>query len=118
MINVPEYIKSLTPYVPGKPVEELERELGITGSIKLASNENPLGPSPKAVAAIKKAAEGLNRYPDGSGFYLSQALTKKYGVDPGQIILGNGSNELIELEVRTFVQPGDASISADPSFVV
>ena len=118
MINVPEYIKSLTPYVPGKPVEELERELGITGSIKLASNENPLGPSPKAVAAIKKAAEGLNRYPDGSGFYLSQALTKKYGVDPGQIILGNGSNELIELVVRTFVQPGDEIISADPSFVV
>jgi histidinol-phosphate aminotransferase len=118
MINVPEYIKSLTPYVPGKPIEELERELGITGSIKLASNENPLGPSPKAVAAIKKAAEWLNRYPDGSGFYLSQALTKKYGVDPGQIILGNGSNELIELVVRTFVQPGDEIISADPSFVV
>ena len=118
MINVPEHIKSLTPYVPGKPIEELERELGITGCIKLASNENPLGPSPKAVAAIKKAAEGLNRYPDGGGFYLSQALTKKYGVDPGQIILGNGSNELIELVVRTFVQPGDEIISADPSFVV
>ena len=118
MLNVPEHIKNLVPYVPGKPIEELERELGITGSIKLASNENPLGPSPKAVAAIKKAAEGLNRYPDGSGFYLSQALTKKYGVDPGQIILGNGSNELIELVVRTFVQPGDEIISADPSFVV
>jgi len=118
MINVPEHIKSLIPYVPGKPIEELERELGITGCIKLASNENPLGPSPKAVAAIKKAAEGLNRYPDGGGFYLSQALTKKYGVDPGQIILGNGSNELIELVVRTFVQPGDEIISADPSFVV
>jgi histidinol-phosphate aminotransferase len=118
MINVPEHIKSLTPYVPGKPIEELERELGITGSIKLASNENPLGPSPKAVAAIKRTVEGLNRYPDGSGFYLSQALAKKYEVDPAQVILGNGSNELIELVVRTFVQPGDEIISADPSFVV
>jgi len=118
MVNVSENIKSISPYVPGKPVEELERELGISGSIKLASNENPLGPSPKAVAAIRKALEGLNRYPDGSGFYLSQALAKTYGVDIAQVILGNGSNELIELAVRTFVQPGDEVISADPSFVV
>ncbi len=118
MINVSENIRSINPYVPGKPIEELERELGITGSIKLASNENPLGPSPKAVAAVKRAVEGLNRYPDGSGFYLSQALAKKYGVEIPQVILGNGSNELIELLVRTFVQPGDEVISADPSFVV
>ncbi len=118
VIRVSENIKNITPYVPGKPIEELERELGISGSIKLASNENPLGPSPKAIAAIKKAVEGLNRYPDGSGFYLSQALAKKYGVALNQIILGNGSNELIELVVRTFVQPGDEIISADPSFVV
>jgi histidinol-phosphate aminotransferase len=118
MITVSENIKNITPYVPGKPIEELERELGISGSIKLASNENPIGPSPKAMAAIKKAVEGLNRYPDGSGFYLSQALAKKYGVDISQIILGNGSNELIELVVRTFVRPGDEIISADPSFVV
>ena len=118
MIRVSENIKNITPYVPGKPIEELERELGISGSIKLASNENALGPSPKAIAAIKKAVEGLNRYPDGSGFYLSQALAKKYGVALNQIILGNGSNELIELVVRTFVQPGDEIISADPTFVV
>lgn len=118
MLNVPEHIRNLIPYVPGKPIEELERELGITGSIKLASNENPLGPSPKAVAALKKAAEGLNRYPDGSGFYLSQALAKKYGVDTSQVVLGNGSNELIELAVRAFVLPGDEVVSADPSFVV
>jgi histidinol-phosphate aminotransferase len=118
MINVSDNIKSINPYVPGKPIEELERELGITGSIKLASNENPLGPSTKALLAIKKALQGLNRYPDGSGYYLSQALAKKYGVDISQIILGNGSNELIELVVRTFVQPGDEVISADPSFVV
>jgi histidinol-phosphate aminotransferase len=118
MIPVSENIKSISPYVPGKPIEELERELGISGSIKLASNENPLGPSPKAVTAIKRAVEGLNRYPDGSGFYLSQALAKQLGVEVPQIILGNGSNELIELAVRTFVQPGDEVISADPSFVV
>jgi len=118
MISASEHIKAITPYVPGKPVEELERELGISGSIKLASNENPLGPSPRAVAAIRKALEGLNRYPDGSGFYLSQALAKNYGVDIAQIILGNGSNELIEMVVRTFVQPGDEVVSADPSFVV
>jgi histidinol-phosphate aminotransferase len=118
MIPVSENIKSISPYVPGKPIEELERELGISGSIKLASNENPLGPSPKAVNAVRKALEGLNRYPDGSGFYLSQALAKSLGVDLNQVILGNGSNELIELAVRTFVQPGEEVVSADPSFVV
>lgn len=118
MIDVAENIRTINPYVPGKPVEELERELGITGSIKLASNENPLGPSPKAVSAFKKTAEGLNRYPDGSGFYLSQALAKKYAVEAPQVILGNGSNELLELAVRAFVRPGEEVVSADPSFVV
>lgn len=118
MIPVSANITALTPYSPGKPLEELERELGITGSIKLASNENPLGPSPKALAAVKKTAAGLNRYPDGSGFALTQALAKHCGVDPSRIILGNGSNELIELAVRTFVLPGDEVISAAPSFVV
>ncbi len=118
MITVSDNIKNIIPYVPGKPLEELERELGITGSIKLASNENPLGPSPKAVAAIKKAMEGLSRYPDGSGYYLSKALSQKYALDLSQVILGNGSNELIELAIRTFVQPGDEVISAEQSFVV
>jgi histidinol-phosphate aminotransferase len=118
MIGVSDNIKNITPYVPGKPIEELERELGISGSIKLASNENPLGPSPKAMVALKKVVEGVNRYPDGSGFYLSQALAAKFSVDLSQIILGNGSNELIELVVRTFVRPGDEVVSADPSFVV
>jgi histidinol-phosphate aminotransferase len=118
MIEVSDNIKNIKPYVPGKPMEELERELGISGCIKLASNENPLGPSPKAVAAVKKAVLGLNRYPDGSGFYLSRALAKACGTDPENIILGNGSNELIELLVRTFVRNGDEVISADPSFVV
>ena len=118
MISVSENIKSITPYSPGKPIEELERELGITGSIKLASNENPLGPSPKALQAIREGLAGLNRYPDGSGHYLCKAIAEKLGVDPSQIILGNGSNEVIELAVRTFVQPGDEVISAAPSFVV
>lgn len=118
MITVSENIQNIKPYIPGKPIEELERELGITGCIKLASNENPLGPSPKALSAIKKVLEGLNRYPDGSGHYLTQALAKKYEVEPTQIVLGNGSNELIELAVRAFVQPGDEVISAHPSFLV
>lgn len=118
MISVSENIRTITPYTPGKPIEELEREIGITGSIKLASNENPLGPSPKAVNAVKKALDGINRYPDGSGFYLTQAISKKLGVGPDQVILGNGSNELIELAVRTFVQPEEEVVSAEPSFVV
>ncbi len=118
MISVSDNIKNIIPYVPGKPIEELERELGISGSIKLASNENPLGPSPKATAALKKIVARLNRYPDGSGFNLSQSLAAKYNVELPQVILGNGSNELIELVVRTFVQPGDEVVSADPSFVV
>lgn len=118
MIPVSENIRTITPYSPGKPLEELERELGISGSIKLASNENPLGPSPKAVAAVKKALEGLHRYPDGSGHFLAGALANKFGVEAAQVVLGNGSNELIELAVRTFVQPGDEVVSADPSFVV
>ena len=118
MITVSENIKNITPYTPGKPVEELERELGISGSIKLASNENPLGPSPKALRAIREGLSGLNRYPDGSGYYLRQAIAQKLGVDLSQIIIGNGSNEIIELAVRTFVQPGEEVISADPSFVV
>jgi histidinol-phosphate aminotransferase len=87
VVSVPDNIKNISPYVPGKPIEELERELGISGSIKLASNENPLGPSPKAIAALKKVVAGLNRYPDGSGFYLSQALASKYNVDIQQVIL-------------------------------
>ena len=113
-----EHILGIAPYEPGKPIEELERELGIHDAIKLASNENPLPPSERVRQAVAAALATLNRYPDGSGFYLSQALAKNYGVDISQVILGNGSNELIELVVRTFAQPGDEIISADPSFVV
>jgi histidinol-phosphate aminotransferase len=115
---VPEWIRTLVPYPPGMPIEELERELGIRDSIKLASNENPLGPSPKAVEAIARALPNLHRYPDGSAFYLTRRLAERHGVPPEQIIVGNGSNELIELVVRTFVRPRDEVVMADQAFVV
>src|SRR5205085_8720857 len=92
---VPPYIESLTPYVPGKPIEELERELGISGAIKVASNENPLGPSPKALAALPAALPQLHLYPDAGGFALRRALAAKYKLELGQIALGNGSNDLL-----------------------
>jgi histidinol-phosphate aminotransferase len=111
-------IAGISPYVPGKPVEELERELGITGSIKLASNENPLGPSPKAVEAVKGALSKLHRYPDGSGYHLKRAIAGRLGVKPANIVLGNGSNELLEMAVRTFLWPGGAAVMGEPSFVV
>jgi histidinol-phosphate aminotransferase len=113
-----EHILGIAPYEPGKPIEELERELGIHDAIKLASNENPLPPSGRVQQAILAALSHLNRYPDGSGFYLRQALAKKHGVSPDQVVLGNGSNELIELLVRAFLRPGDEAIVPHPSFVV
>ncbi|MBF0473746.1 MAG: histidinol-phosphate transaminase [Nitrospirae bacterium] len=117
-MTVPKYVDKINPYVPGKPIEELERELGITGSIKLASNENPLGASPKAISAIKNLNYSLNRYPDGNGFYLKEALSALHNVKSDEIILGNGSNELLDVAVRTFMQPGDDAVMADPSFIV
>ena len=113
-----EHILGIAPYEPGKPVEELEREVGIHDAIKLASNENPLGPSDKVQQAIIAALPNLNRYPDGSGHFLRQALAKKHGVTADQIILGNGSNELIELIVRSFLKSGDEAVVPHPSFVV
>jgi histidinol-phosphate aminotransferase len=118
MIKAPEYILSVKPYVPGKPIEELERELGIKGSVKLASNENPLGPSKLALESIKDSLEALNRYPDGSGYYLKEKLSRRLGIKPECIILGNGSNELLDIAVRTFMSPGDDAVMAAPSFVV
>jgi histidinol-phosphate aminotransferase len=124
MIRPPDYISGIKPYVPGKPVEELERELGIKDSIKLASNENPIGPSPMALKALiedltsSNRANGINRYPDGSGYYLKGALSEKLSAGQDEIILGNGSNELIDIAARTFLQPGDEAVMAHPSFVV
>jgi len=113
-----EHILGIAPYEPGKPIEELERELMIHNPIKLASNENPLPPSDRVQKAIIAALSSLDRYPDGSGFYLRQALAKKHGVMPDQVVLGNGSNELIELLVRSFLRPGDEAVVPHPSFVV
>jgi histidinol-phosphate aminotransferase len=103
---VPPYIESLSPYVPGKPVEELERELGITGALKVASNENPLGPSPLAAEAARAAIADVNQYPDGGGFTLRQLLAARHGVGLDEIVLGAGSNEIIDMLVRTFCRAG------------
>jgi histidinol-phosphate aminotransferase len=116
--RVPEYIRSLVPYEPGKPIEEVEREYGIEDSIKLASNENPLGPSPKAVQALAARLNQLNLYPDGDCFYLKRALAAKLGVGGERVIFGNGSNELIELAVRTFMRAGDEAVMAHQAFVI
>jgi histidinol-phosphate aminotransferase len=124
MVKPPHYVSAIQPYVPGKPVEELERELGIRDSVKLASNENPLGPSPLVLKEIindltnTKSSLSLNRYPDGNGYYLKQALTRRLSVSEDEIILGNGSNELIDIAARTFLQLGDEAVMATPSFVV
>lgn len=117
-LRIPEYIKKLQPYIPGKPLEELERDLGITGAIKLASNENPFGPSRKALLAIRRAMAGIHRYPDGRGYDLKTALSRLLKTGPETIILGNGSNEIIELAIRTFLRPGEEAVMGDPSFLV
>lgn len=118
MINPNENIKDLIPYVPGKPTEELERELGISGSVKLASNENPLGPSPLALEAVKKSMGSINRYPDGDSYYLKTRLAEKHGVKNENIILGNGSNEVIEIAARAYLSRDDEAIYARHAFIV
>lgn len=116
--QIPDYIRTLIPYAPGKPIEEVEREYGIEGSVKLASNENPLGPSPFAVKALQERLHQLHLYPDGDCFYLKRGLAAKLGVAPERIIFGNGSNELIELAVRAFMRPGDEAVMANQAFVI
>ncbi len=115
---VPPYVETLTPYLPGKPIEEVEREYGISNVAKLASNENPLGPSPRALAAAREACARVNLYPDGSAFYLKRALAQKLSVTPQEIVVGNGSNEVLELMVRTFLGPDDETLTSENSFVV
>lgn len=115
---VASYIETLKPYVPGKPIEETERDYGITGAIKLASNENPLGPSPLAIEAIEAAARKVHLYPDGSSYYLMQKLSAFLGVKPEEVFVGNGSNEIIELMVRTFTTPEDEAILCKGSFLM
>ncbi len=111
-------IERLTPYPPGKPIEELEREWGITGSIKLASNENPLGPSPKAMMVIKENLHNIHRYPDSSCYYLRQKLAKKFGLPMSKIIVGNGSDEIIGLVVYIFLSPEEEVIFPMPTFLL
>lgn len=117
-MNVHPTIASLVPYSPGKPLEELEREYGIQNAVKLASNENPLGPSPKAQHALAQAVSSLHRYPDGSAYTLRQALAQRWGVNADHIIVGNGSDEIISLLVRAFLAPGDEAVMADQTFVM
>ncbi len=111
-------VRGLQPYQPGKPIDELERELGITDAVKLASNENPLGPSPLAVEAGRKAMADIGLYPDGNGFRLKQKLSEGLGVPTERITLGNGSSDILEFVVRAFVQPGDEVLFSEHAFAI
>ena len=111
-------IEQMAPYEAGKPLETLEREIGVKNAIKLASNENPLGPSPCALQAITKALQDIHRYPDSAAWALREKLAERLHVPMSEIIHGNGSSEVLELALRTFVGPGQHVIFADPSFVM
>lgn len=116
----PEYIRAIAPYQPGKPISELAREMGLEEAsiVKLASNENPLGIGTKAKTALLNAVSDLARYPDGNGFELKAKLAEKFGVQHGQIVLGNGSNDILELVARTFLSPRDEAVYSQYSFAV
>ncbi|MDF1589477.1 MAG: histidinol-phosphate transaminase [Gammaproteobacteria bacterium] len=111
-------VTQLQPYVPGKPIEELERQYGVTNIVKLASNENPLGPSPRVLAAVQQASKSLSLYPDGNGFSLKSALAEKYQLELNQITLGNGSNDVLEIIARTFVSAEDEVLYSQYTFAV
>ena len=115
---VQPHLAQLTPYQAGKPLEELARELGLTDAIKLASNENPLGPSPKALDAIQENLASLHRYPDSHAYYLKEDLSRHLGLQPGQLILGNGSDEVLDLLVRALVPPGGEVLSTTHTFLM
>ncbi|GAA4089694.1 histidinol-phosphate transaminase [Zhongshania borealis] len=111
-------VRGLQPYQPGKPIEELQRELGLSDVVKLASNENPLGPSPLALAAAERALKNLHLYPDASGFELKKKLAVKLGVSEQQFTLGNGSNDVLDLIARTFLGPGCSAVFSQHAFIV
>ncbi|MFQ5777162.1 MAG: histidinol-phosphate transaminase [Terriglobia bacterium] len=115
--RVPDYVARVRPYVPGKPIEEVERELGLT-AIKLASNENPLGPSPKAVEAMAKFLRQSHRYPDAGGYYLRKKLAERHNIEMDRIVLGAGSTELIQLLNHVYLGPGRQGLSSEGSFVM
>lgn len=117
-VPVRKNLLQVKPYVPGKPIEDLERELGIRNASKMASNENPLGASPKVLAALEKALPKIHRYPDGGAYSLSQALSRHLGVGPENLLLGHGSNELIVRLGQMFLNPGDEVLYAEPGFFV
>ena len=116
----PANVRGIAPYVPGKPIAETARELGIPEAeiLKMASNENPLGASPKALAAIRGALDELHYYPDGGGFELKRVLSRRLGVAPANIVLGNGSNDVLELVARAFLRPGDSAVYSQHAFMV
>src|SRR5216684_4087949 len=116
----PSYIRAIAPYQPGKPISELAREMGLAEKkiVKLASNENPLAVSPKAKAAIKKALAELARYPDGNAFELKAALSRRHGVPQECIVVGNGSNDLLEMAAGAFLAPGRAAVYSQHAFAV
>src|SRR5689334_20901514 len=116
----PSYVRSIAPYQPGKPIAELAREMGLDEAaiIKLASNENPRGIGPRTRAAIDAALAEVARYPDGNGFELKQALSRRYGVDMSSIVLGNGSNDVLELAALAFLGPGRAAVYSQHAFAV
>jgi histidinol-phosphate aminotransferase len=115
---IPDYIQAIESYVPGKPLEELEREYGISDSVKIASNENPLGPSPRALAAIRNSLASLHRYPDGAGHRLIHRIAEANGIPPQNVVIGNGSDDIIALLIRALVQPGDRVVVPRPSFLM
>ena len=122
-INTPcdlalDAVKALLPYQPGKPIDELERELGLTNIVKLASNENPLGPSLLVKQAIEKSIDEVSLYPDGNGFALKQALANKHGITSEMITLGNGSNDVLDIIARVFLSEGREAIFSEYAFVV
>ncbi len=110
-------IQKIESYKPGKPIQEVERELGIKDVVKLASNENCLGPSPLALAAIRKGLKSLNRYPEGTCFYLKKALARSLGVNENNLLFGNGSDELLDIILKTIKEPGAQLITGDATFV-
>lgn len=119
-VQAPAHIHAIAPYQPGKPISELAREFGLEESsiVKLASNENPLGISPKARAAIEAELSGLALYPDGNGYALKAALSERLGVKPAQIVLGNGSNDVLEMAARAFLMPGLSAVFSQYAFAV
>src|SRR5262245_54650125 len=118
--QAPEHVQCLSPYVPGKPIEELAREYGLAEAsiVKLASNENPRGPGAGARQAMIAASTGITRYPDGNGFALKAALAARFGVMPEQVVLGNGSNDILELATQAFLRPGDEAVYSEHAFAV